>query len=54
MNRRLVKQQKILSISDKESKLIFSYQDEKALLKGQKILIDLGYRLQSLLNEDRE
>ena len=38
--------------SDKESKLMFVYQDEKALLKGQQSLIALGFKIKSLLNEE--
>lgn len=33
---------------------MFVYQDEKSLLKGQRGLIELGFRTRSILNEDNE
>ena len=33
---------------------MFVYQDEKALLKGQRGLIELGFRTRSMLNEDND
>lgn len=54
VNRRLKKQKEILSSSAKESRMMFVYQDEKSLLKGQRGLIELGFRTRSILNEDNE
>jgi hypothetical protein len=54
VNKRLKRQREILMSSAKESKLMFVYQDERALLKGQRGLIELGFRTRALLNEDRE
>ncbi len=34
--------------------LMFAYKDEKALLKAQKVLIDLGYKLIEIINESIE
>lgn len=54
VSRRLKKQREVLSSSAKESRMMFVYQDEKSLLKGQRGLIELGFRTRSLLNEDNE
>lgn len=54
VKKKLKQQREILLRSDKESKLMFVYQDEKALLKGQRSLIALGFRVRCLLNEERE
>lgn len=53
VNKRLKRQKEILNTSAKESKMMFVYQDERALLKGQRGLIKLGSRTKSILNEDR-
>ena len=54
VKRCLKQQREILLRSDKESKLMFVYQDEKALLKGQRSLIALGFKIKALLHEERE
>lgn len=46
--------QEILSSSSKESKLMFIYQDESSLLKGQRGMIEIGKRIRSLLDEDKD
>ncbi len=54
VNKRLIRMQEILSSSSKESKLMFIYQDENSLLKGQRGMIEIGKRIRSLLDEDKD
>lgn len=54
INSCLRKQRELLSQSSKESRLTFSYKDEKELLKGQTVLIDLGFKILEFMDEDRE
>lgn len=47
-------QRDILMISTKESKLTFNYKNEEKLMKGQEVLIDLGFKIIHILHEDQE
>lgn len=51
MKTRLQRQEEILMVSAKESRLMFVYPDRKALLKGQRGLIELGFRTKDMLGE---
>jgi hypothetical protein len=54
VNKRITRMRAILASSSKESALMFIYQDEQALLRGQRGIIEIGKRIRSLLDEDKE